>query len=368
MVIILTKILSENWFSNYTYSDRYQLTGIDKMVVEYTKRLQANQVTIIDVGCSTAIALKKLRDTLKEIGIDSYIIGIDVDKKVKEHAEKNVDLFINADVTKITHLNNIADIVICSKMALWVSAFRRYEIVIKCSDFLKKIGILITDIDDYTQSRILEEFKDISQYDIPPLWILRKGLRKFLSEYRYRLHGHFRKMTKQFDKENAVKYAEQIIKGWTKLRWDQKFTIKFNILMFTIGQKLFPNKPKNQTDSENIKDGLGSYDEAFKKEFWTRENPRTKNIRSVSVRKDGLNQKVERLNGIVRDREFVMRGMDHAESAQKLVDAFRIHYNFVRNHNSIKKTPAEQAGIKLDLGKNKIENLIKLATKMQKIN
>jgi len=27
------------------------------------------------------------------------------------------------------------------------------------------------------------------------------------------------------------------------------------------------------------------------------------------------------------------------------------------------KTPAEQAGIKLDLGQNKIENLIKLATK-----
>ncbi|MGI0021710.1 MAG: hypothetical protein ACRD9Q_02505 [Nitrososphaeraceae archaeon] len=32
-------------------------------------------------------------------------------------------------------------------------------------------------------------------------------------------------------------------------------------------------------------------------------------------------------------------------------------------HGSIKKTPAEQAGIKLDLGKNKIESLIKLASK-----
>jgi len=29
--------------------------------------------------------------------------------------------------------------------------------------------------------------------------------------------------------------------------------------------------------------------------------------------------------------------------------------------DSIKKTPAEQAGIKLDLGQNKIETLIKLA-------
>ena len=89
---------------------------------------------------------------------------------------------------------------------------------------------------------------------------------------------------------------------------------------------------------------------------------RVKNIRSESVRHKGLNQKVERLNGVFRDREKVMRGMDHKESAQKTIDAFRIHYNFIREHSSIKKTPAEQAGIKLDLDQNRIESLIKLAS------
>lgn len=92
-------------------------------------------------------------------------------------------------------------------------------------------------------------------------------------------------------------------------------------------------------------------------------SPRTRNIRSVSVRHKGLNQKVERLNGVFRDREVVVRGMDHKDSAQKLIDAYRIHYNFIRNHSSIGKTPAEEAGIKLDLGQNKIETLIKLASK-----
>lgn len=58
-----------------------------------------------------------------------------------------------------------------------------------------------------------------------------------------------------------------------------------------------------------------------------------------------------------------MRDMKNKESAQKLIDASRIHYNFIREHGSIKKTPAEQAGIKLDLGQNKIEKLIKLASK-----
>ena len=110
-------------------------------------------------------------------------------------------------------------------------------------------------------------------------------------------------------------------------------------------------------------DGLQSYDEAFQKEYFTRRNPRVKNIRSISVRNQGLNSRVERLNGTVRDREKVMRGMNTAESAQKIIEAMRIHYNFCREHSKLGKTPAEQAGIKLDLGKNKIENLIKFSSK-----
>lgn len=112
-----------------------------------------------------------------------------------------------------------------------------------------------------------------------------------------------------------------------------------------------------------VHDGLQSYDEAVAKEYFTNYSPRTRDVRSVGVRHKGLNQKVERLNGIFRDREVVMRGMDNKDSAQKLIDAYRIHYNFVREHGTIKKTPAEQVGIKLELGNNKIENLLKLAFK-----
>jgi len=111
-----------------------------------------------------------------------------------------------------------------------------------------------------------------------------------------------------------------------------------------------------------VHDGNPSYNEAYWKEYYEMEGKRVQNIRSVSVRHNGLNQTVERLNGIFRDREVVMRGMDHRESAQKLIDAYRIHYNFVREHGSIKETPAERAGIKIDLGQNKIESLIKQST------
>ncbi len=122
-------------------------------------------------------------------------------------------------------------------------------------------------------------------------------------------------------------------------------------------------KSKTYPATAIIHDGLPAYNEAFQKEFYSIKNPRTKNIRSISVRKEGLNSKVERLNGTMRDREKVMRGMDHAESAQKLIEAMRIHYNFCREHSSLGKTPAEQAGIKLGLGNNKVMNLIKLAGK-----
>ena len=64
----------------------------------------------------------------------------------------------------------------------------------------------------------------------------------------------------------------------------------------------------------------------------------------------------------MRDREKVMRGMNTRESSQKIIEAMRIHYNFVREHSSLGKTPAEQAGIKMDLGENKIKGLIELAS------
>ena len=58
-----------------------------------------------------------------------------------------------------------------------------------------------------------------------------------------------------------------------------------------------------------------------------------------------------------------VKRVDHKESAQNLIDAMRIPCNFVRGHSAIGKTPEEQSGIKLELGENRIETLIKLESK-----
>ena len=153
------------------------------------------------------------------------------------------DYGLTAD--QINDLHNVADVVICSKMALWVSSSRRYQIITKCSEFLKKNGILITDVDDYKKSRIIEDLVDFYRYDVPPFLALKKGMRNFLVEYRYRRHGHFRKMMRQFDKESSVKYAQHIMEVWNKLSWDRKFAIKFELLMSNIIYRILPANPKD---------------------------------------------------------------------------------------------------------------------------
>lgn len=111
-----------------------------------------------------------------------------------------------------------------------------------------------------------------------------------------------------------------------------------------------------------VHDGLRTYDEAYQKEFYTHRPPRIQNIRSIGSNEKGLNPKVERLNGTVRDRETVMRGLDNPAAAQELMDAMRIHYNFIRPNQAIGgQTPAEAAGINLNLGENKVESLMRQA-------
>ena len=43
----------------------------------------------------------------------------------------------------------------------------------------------------------------------------------------------------------------------------------------------------------------------------------------------------------------------------------RIYYNHICEHQALKKTPAQAAGLDLNLGKNKWESLIKKASKSE---
>ncbi len=60
------------------------------------------------------------------------------------------------------------------------------------------------------------------------------------------------------------------------------------------------------------------------------------------------------------ESEKVMRGMQSNDTAKVLMDGFRYYYNILRPHIGIdNNTPAIVAGLDLELGRNKIRNLIK---------
>jgi len=110
-----------------------------------------------------------------------------------------------------------------------------------------------------------------------------------------------------------------------------------------------------------VHDGLQAYGEAFSKEFYTLKPPRVQEVRSLGLRENGANQGVERLQGTVRERNKVMRGLKKEDIP--VVEGFQT-YNFLRRHMGLDgKTPAQAAGIGVEAGGNGWLPLLKEALK-----
>ena len=126
--------------------------------------------------------------------------------------------------------------------------------------------------------------------------------------------------------------------------------------LFQLAKKVIGKKPEIL-----ITDGLPAYHDAYKKEFWTLRNPRTEHIKHIKIRGDMNNNKMERLNGEIRDREKVMRGLKKDDTP--ILKGYQIFHNYIRPHQGLKgKTPAEACGITVE-GKNKWMTLIQNASK-----
>ncbi len=108
-----------------------------------------------------------------------------------------------------------------------------------------------------------------------------------------------------------------------------------------------------------ISDGAMNFHEAYKEEFWSRVAPRTSHVRHIHLKGDRNNNKMERMNGEVRDREKVMRGIKRMDSP--IFKGYQIYHNYFRDHDALEgKTPAEAANIKIE-GRNKWITLIQNA-------
>ena len=122
-------------------------------------------------------------------------------------------------------------------------------------------------------------------------------------------------------------------------------------------------KAKRATGSrprEIRSDGMLSYPRAIKKEFGRSRvsddgprDPKSRFGHSVwsphrvvpSIRAPESNNLVERLHGSEKDRIRPMRGFDTMDGTAALMEGFRTHYNLVRTHLSLGRTPGEAAGL-----------------------
>ncbi len=165
---------------------------------------------------------------------------------------------------------------------------------------------------------------------------------------------------------------------YVKFRGNMKyvFAMMDDETRFWIAQEVADSKAKHDTrhffyesmkaggkvPSTLITDGLKAYHVAFKKVYLWRKYPdKPVHIKEISLRGKIHNNKMERMNGELRDREKVMRGLKVENTP--ILKGYQIYHNFVRPHQALGgKTPADLAGIKV-MGSNKWLTLIQNASK-----
>jgi transposase-like protein len=187
-----------------------------------------------------------------------------------------------------------------------------------------------------------------------------------------------------------AKYADQIKPEvgdtwradelWVKVKGDMKylFAMMDDQTRYWIAQEVADTKER--ADARNlfrrsaeiagkkpetlITDGLRSYSLAFKKEYrnlYNDDGVKPVHIREIALTSRAHNNKMERMNGEIRDREKVMRGLQRSDTP--ILKGIQIYHNFIRPHEGLNgQTPAERAGIKVE-GENKWLTLIQNASR-----
>jgi transposase-like protein len=126
--------------------------------------------------------------------------------------------------------------------------------------------------------------------------------------------------------------------------------------LFKQGRKIAHKAP-----TTIITDGAPNFHAGIEAEFW-REKKALALEHVQDIRMDGTvhNNKMERMNGEIRDREKVVRGVKKDDSP--LIEGYQIFHNYIRPHMALDgKTPADLAGIKVQ-GENKWLTLIQNAS------
>ncbi|MGI0080840.1 MAG: DDE-type integrase/transposase/recombinase, partial [Nitrososphaerales archaeon] len=83
-----------------------------------------------------------------------------------------------------------------------------------------------------------------------------------------------------------------------------------------------------------ITDGARNFREAYRRELWEMRRVLTPvHVRKIRLEGKSTNNKMEKMNGEVRDREKVMRGLKNQDYA--ILNGYQIFHNFIRPHDGL---------------------------------
>jgi transposase-like protein len=163
-----------------------------------------------------------------------------------------------------------------------------------------------------------------------------------------KIKGNMKYLYAMMDEQTRFWIAQEVA--------DTKYTADVRPL-FELAKAVADKSPKTL-----VSDGAANFHEAYQKEFYTAKlETRTEHIRHIRLAGDYNNNKMERMNGEIRDREKVMRGLERKDSP--ILVGYQLFHNYIRPHEALdNKTPAEAAGIEIK-GKDKWLTLIQNASK-----
>ena len=218
----------------------------------------------------------------------------------------------------------------------------------------------------------LKQFYNLEVSQTTPLRWIQKYL-KILSVYADQYKAdvgniwHSDEMTVFIKKEGEKRYHEWI---WNLMDADTRFLLACRVTKTRfVDDAKKPLKDAKERAGKRpdaiVTDGLQAYRTAIPNEFYDKtagiQNP---HIRLYNFETKPNNNIVERLNGTFRERSKVQRGLYSDETAEDFMEASRVYYNFLRPHMALHgMTPAQAAGIELNLGDNRWMSMIEQTVK-----
>jgi transposase-like protein len=163
-----------------------------------------------------------------------------------------------------------------------------------------------------------------------------------------KIHGDMSYLYALMDDQTRFWIAQEVA--------ETKFTADIRPL-FRQGKRLAGKQPVTL-----ITDGAPNFHEACEKEYFTRRTAdKTTHIKDIRFDGKVHNNKMERMNGEIRDREKVTRNLKTIDTP--ILSGMQIYHNFIRPHMALDgQTPADKAGISVK-GKNRWLTIIQNASR-----